>query len=93
MNINNTVVTVVSMMGEVVGELKDETDTTITLKKPRLFVPDQGNNGGGFAPGASMTGAQELDEAVFNKSVVLTIIPTHEAVTKGWIEYTSSIIV
>ena len=86
------VVVVVSMMGEVIGRVKEETDTSITLESPRLFVPGQDASGGGFAPGVSMTGAQDLDEATFNKSVILTVIPCHEAVKKGWVEAVSSIV-
>lgn len=86
------VVVVVSMMGEVIGRVKEETDTAITLESPRLFVPGQDAQGGGFAPGVSMTGAQDLDEATFNKSVVLTIIPCHEAVKKGWVEAVSGLV-
>ena len=86
------VVTVVSMMGEVVGRVKEENDLSITLESPRLFVPGQDAQGGGFAPGVSMTGAQDLKEATFNKSVVLTVIPCHEAVEKGWVEQTSGLV-
>jgi hypothetical protein len=93
MNMSNNVVTVISMMGEIVGRIEDETDTTVTLASPRLFVPGQDASGGGFAPGVSMTGAQDLKTATINKSVILTIIPAHESIVKGWVEYTSGIIV
>ena len=52
------VVTLVTMMGEIVGRLKEETDSGYALENPRLFVPGE-NNAGGFAPGLSMTGKQE----------------------------------
>jgi hypothetical protein len=93
MSMQNQVVTVVSMMGELCGRIKDETDTTVTLESPRLFVPGQDASGGGFAPGVSMTGAQDLKTATINKSVILTVIPAHESIVKGWVEYTSGIIV
>ena len=93
MNMSNDVVTVISMMGEIVGRIEDETGTTVTLASPRLFVPGQDASGGGFAPGVSMTGAQDLKTATINKSVILTIIPAHESIVKGWVEYTSGIIV
>jgi hypothetical protein len=86
------IVTVVSMMGEVVGRMKDLGDTTVTLESPRLFVPAQDQNGGGFAPGLSMTGEQDLNEATLNLSVVLAIVPTHEAVAKGWVSATSGLV-
>ena len=93
MNMSNDVVAVISMMGEIVGRIEDETATTVTLASPRLFVPGQDASGGGFAPGCSMVGAQDLKSATFNKSVILTIIPAHESIVKGWVEYTSGIIV
>ena len=83
---------VVSMMGEVCGKVTAETDHSITLESPRLFVPGNDAKGGGFAPGISMTGATELKEATFNKSTVLTIVPAHEGIAKGWAEMISGII-
>lgn len=82
----------VTMMGEICGRVVDETDTSVTLESPRLFVPGQDASGGGFAPGVSMTGATELKEGTFNKSVILTIVPAHEGIEKGWIEMVSGIV-
>ena len=87
------VVTVVSMLGECVGRLKEEDDTTVTLVSPRLFVPAQDQQGGGFAPGISMTGEQELGEVTINKSVIFAVVKTHETVASGWVSATSGIIV
>ena len=86
------VVTVVTMMGEIVGRLKDETTEGYLLESPRLFVPAQGESSGGFAPGLSMTGVQDTKEAVINKDLVLTVVETHDAVAKGWREATSGIL-
>ena len=86
------VVTVVSMLGEVVGKLKEETSSGYVLEDPRLFVPS--NDGqGGFSPGLCMTGKTELKEAHFNKNVVLTVLPSHDVIEKGWREATSGIVV
>jgi len=92
-DMKNQIVTVVTMMGEVVGRVKSEDDTTITLESPRLFVPGQDASGGGFAPGISMTGVQDVKEATLNKAVVLSMIETHKSVADGWVEVTSGIIV
>ena len=89
----NEVVTIVTMMGEVVGRLKDETSNGYVVESPRLFVPAPDSSAGGFAPGLSMTGKQDLPEAVINKSVVLTVIPVHHDVEAGWITATSGIVV
>ena len=76
------VVTLVTMMGEVVGRLKDQTDSGYVIESPRLFVPGE-NNAGGFAPGLSMTGKQEPSEAIINKAVTLTVTQTHPDVEAG----------
>ena len=86
------VVTVISMMGEIVGRLKEETTTGYELESPRLFVPAQGDASGGFAPGLSMTGEQHPASAHVNKGLVMTVVKTHEQVAKGWQEATSSIV-
>ena len=88
------IVTLVTMCGEIVGRALYETDMTITLKSPLLFVPGgEDNAGGGFAPGISMTGAQGMHRGEFNKSCILTIIPAHDQVAEGWLKATSSIII
>jgi hypothetical protein len=84
------VVTVVSMLGEVVGRLKEETETSVTLTDPRLFV--QQDQGAGFAPGVCMTGQKDPSEITFNKSVVLTVLLTHDDLVKGWTSATTGII-
>ena len=85
------VVTLVSMMGEVVGRLKEETDNGYLIESPRLFVPAQSGDNGGFAPGLSMTGEQHPNEAHINKGLVIAVVKTHEGVAKGWVEATSGI--
>ena len=91
-NIGN-VVTVVTILGEIVGRCKEETDTSVTLESPRLFVPAQSDQSGGFAPGLCMTGKVNLDEAVLNKAVFLTIVPSHDEIEKGWLSATSGIVI
>ena len=86
------IVTVVTMMGEVVGRLKEENSFSYDIESPRLFVPAQGEAAGGFAPGLSMTGDQHPNEANINKAVVLTVCKTHEQVAAGWVEATSGIV-
>ena len=81
------VVTIVSMLGEMIGEFVSEGSDTVTLKAPRVFVPTQGEQSGGFAPGLSMTGEQDMKgEVVFNKSVVLCVVPSHEVIAKRYRE-------
>jgi hypothetical protein len=88
------IVTLVTMCGEIVGRVASETDMTIMLKSPLLFVPGGDDNaGGGFAPGISMTGAQGMHRGEFNKSCILTVIPAHDQVADGWLKATSSIVI
>ena len=87
------VVTIVSMMGEVVGRLKEETDNAYVVESPRLFVPAPDSSAGGFAPGLSMTGKQNINQASINKAVVLTVLPTHHDVEAGWLQATTGIVV
>jgi hypothetical protein len=86
------VVTLVSMMGEVVARLKQVNDDTYVLEHPRLFVPSQEGSNGGFAPGISMTGVQDPEEVEVNKAVILTVVKSHESIRDAWIEVTSGII-
>ena len=86
------VVTVLTMMGEVIGRLKEETSTGYVIESPRLFVPGEDNRGG-FAPGLSMTGSQEPGQATINKAVTLTVLKTHSDVEAGWVQATSGIVI
>ena len=85
------VVTVLTMMGEVIGRLKEETSTGYVITNPRLFVPGEDNRGG-FAPGLSMTGEQEPSEATINRALALTVVKTHADVEAGWVQATSGIV-
>jgi len=87
---NGEVVSVVSILGEIVGRLKSESETTVTLSDPRLFVQQEG--GAGFAPGISMTGEANPAELTLNKGVILAVIPTHPDLVKGWSAATSGIV-
>ena len=89
---NGDVVTIVSMMGEIVGRLTGEDDLTVTVSNPRLFVPAREGSAGGFAPGVCMTGQQDLDKVSINQAVVLCVVPSHADIAAGWQEATSSIV-
>lgn len=84
------VVTVVTMMGEIIGKVTENAKDSITLEKPRLFVP--GDSGkGGFAPGVCMTGEGEPEELEFQLGSVLTVTKTHADIAKGYTEMTTGI--
>jgi len=84
------VVTLVTHLGEMIGRVKEETETTVTLSDPRLFVQQEG--GAGFAPGICMTGEMNPTEVTFNKGSVLAMLPTHPDLVKGWSQATSGIV-
>ena len=86
------VVSVISMMGEVVGRLVEETDLTVNLADPRLFVPAREGSAGGFAPGVCMTGKQDLDEVSINRSVILCVVPSHPEIESGWREAVTGLV-
>ena len=86
------VVTLMTITGEVVGRLKEETDSYYELENPRNFIHTE--EGAGYAPGISVTGinGKELTSAKFNKSAVLTMIKSDEGAKKAWQQVTSGII-
>ena len=86
------VVTVISMLGEIIGKLKEETEDGYVLTDPRLFVPGEGGTGG-FSPGLCMTGKTNLKEVTLSKAVVLTIVPSHETIADGWRQAVTGIVV
>ena len=86
------IVSVITMMGEIVGRLKEETSFGYVLESPRLFVPAQGESSGGFAPGLSMTGRQNPEEAHINKDLTLTVCITHQQIADGWVQATSGLV-
>lgn len=92
MSLINEVVTIATIMGEIVGRLKENTDSVYTLEHPRMFV--QTAEGAGYAPGITMTGDQghDLKEVSFNKSLVLAMTKTNENAKKAWIQSTSGLI-
>ena len=84
------VVTLVTVMGEIIGRVKDYDSETITLTEPRLFV--QQDDGAGFAPGVCLTGEGKHKELVFRHNQVLVVVPTHPDLIKGWTQATSGIV-
>lgn len=84
------VVTAVTLGGEIIGRLKDETNTHIVLSDPRMFV--MGEQGTGFAMGVSLTSQQNPTVANINMQTVLTVLPCNKEVEEGWTSQTSGIV-
>lgn len=87
----NDVVSIVTLTGEFVGKYFEETPTQYVIKDPRLLTQTQ--DGVAFIPAVCMTGIQQPDEVVFNKSTVAFIIETADEVQKEYRRATSGLIV
>ena len=83
------VVTLVTMMGEFVGRMKEEDTTHYTITSPRMVIATE--QGAGFAPSVAMT-SEASNEVIFNKALVLTVVPTAAEAEKAWISTTSGIV-
>lgn len=88
------IVTIItSMQTEIIGRVKEETETGIVLESPRMFVPAQQEGGNpGFAPGVSMTGISEPSDLEFNRTAILTVTVPHPDIESAWVQATSGII-
>lgn len=91
MSMKGEVVTLVTILGEIVGKLVEENDRGFVIEKPRLFVPAQDGKNGGFAPGICMTGVPEPSELEFNRHTVTTVTLSHPQIGSAWVEATSGI--
>jgi len=89
-HLESEVVSVVTSNGDIVGKLKQATDSMVILEDPRGFVQTQ--DGVGFAPSVSIGCDHELPEVTFNMAMVLTITKTHEEIEKAWRQQTSGIV-
>jgi hypothetical protein len=89
-NLEGEIVSVVTPNGDVVGKLKQATDSMVILEDPRGFV--QTAEGVGFAPSVSIGCDHELSEVTFNMAMVLTVTKTHEEIAKAWRQQTSGIV-
>ena len=89
-HLESEVVSVVTSNGDIVGKLKQATDSMVILEDPRGFVQTQ--DGVGFAPSVSIGCDHELSEVTFNMAMVLTITKTHEEIEKAWRQQTSGIV-
>ena len=89
-HLEGEIVSVVTSNGDVVGKLKQATDSMVILEDPRGFVQTQ--DGVGFAPSVSIGCDHELPEVTFNMAMVLTITKTHEEIEKAWRQQTSGIV-
>lgn len=88
--LKDEIVCMVTPNGDVIGKLKDVTETSVTLADPRGFV--QTHEGVGFAPSVSLGCDHEPSEVTFNMAMVITITKTHQEIEKAWRQQTSGIV-
>ena len=86
----NTVTTLVMTNGaEIIGRFVDESDTHITIYKPRMVQVTQ--QGVGLVNGISMTGKEPDGDFSFSRSSVLYMLETVPELANGWTSQTSGI--
>lgn len=90
MEINQVVTIVVSNGTEYVGKFRDETTDGFIIGDPHIVAPD-GNNLG-FMPTVAMTGEPKIGEVKFQKSGIILVVPTAEAVEKEYRKASSGLI-
>lgn len=88
---NGDVVTMVTPVGEVIGRIKAEDESSITLENPRLFVAQDG--GAGLVPGICMTGKADPEEAVFFKGGAVAMVDTSPELVSSWQQQTSGLVI
>lgn len=87
----DTVITLVMSNGaEIIGRFVDESDTHITIYKPRMVQVTQ--QGVGLVNGISMTGKEPTGDFSFSRQSVLYVVDTVEELAKGWQSQTSGIV-
>jgi len=90
MEINQVVTIVVSNGTEYVGKFRDETTDGFIIGDPHIVTPD--GNSLGFMPTVAMTGEPKIGEVKFQKSGIILVVPTAEAVEKEYRKASSGLI-
>lgn len=89
MNTNDIISLKLTTGEEALGRFAQETDDTITLKKPMSFVA--GPQGLGLGP--FMFSLSKNADATINKSTVISIVKTDDLIAKEYIKQTSGLVV
>jgi len=90
MKVNDVVTIVVSNGTEYVGKFRDETSDGFLIGDPHIVAPDGGSLG--FMPTVAMTGEPKIGEVKFQKSGVILVVKTAEAVEKEYRKASSGLI-
>ena len=90
MEINDVVTVVVSNGTEYVGKFRDETTDGYIIGDPHIVAPQ--NDSLGFMPTVAMTGEPKVGEVKFQKSGIILVVKTAEAVDKEYRKASSGLI-
>ena len=90
MEINQVVTIVVSNGTEYVGKFRDETTDGYIIGDPHIVAPQ--NDSLGFMPTVAMTGEPKIGEVKFQKSGIILVVKTAEAVEKEYRKASSGLI-
>ena len=90
MEINDVVTIVVSNGTEYVGKFRDETTDGYIIGDPHIVAPQ--NDSLGFMPTVAMTGEPKIGEVKFQKSGIILVVKTAEAVEKEYRKASSGLI-
>lgn len=89
-SLTGTVVTVVTVIGEIVGRLESfDSSGRVTLNDPRMFVQVDAERAG-FMPGIATTGEVNISSITIKDYV--TVMPSNDQSAKAWMQQTSGII-
>ena len=87
----NDIVTLVAVTGaEYVGKFESEGSDTFVIREPYIVTP-QGESLG-FMPTVAMSGKPELNTVTFQKTGIITVVPTADEVAKAYIKSSSGIV-
>ena len=88
--LKDEIVCVVTPNGDIIGRLKELTETYVKLEDPRGFIQTQ--EGVGFAPSVSLGCEHEPKSVFLNGALIITITKTHPEIEKAWRQQTSGIV-
>lgn len=86
----NTVVTIITPVGEFVGKFEDQNEARVVVKDPRMLI--QSEQGMGFAQGVAVTGKANPDEVAFYVGGIVFITETNEDIEKAYRQATSGLV-
>jgi hypothetical protein len=85
------VITVVTVVGEIIGRLESFDNDEYRIGSPRTLVVSE--KGAEFAPAICMSGERNPNKVTINGSHIIFMQKTEPTIEKVWIQATSGIVV